>query len=216
MMCERCDQWLQDLLDGAEPDAALLEHLPRCAACRDLYESGVALARGVRLFPRPQPPEGLTDRIVTAVRVDRRRRQRFRLTWARVAVVVAAVLLAWLVTLFRPQPRQEKEKEVVVNPPERPAPSLRETVVNAGSAVVDRARREVGEVVENTFTWPLGESILPETDIGAELESTTRPLRDAGQGVGSGLEPVTGSARRAFALFMRDLTPAPLKTGSGS
>src|SRR5262249_1508232 len=98
MICERCDQLLQDLLGGAGPGAALLEHLAGCVSCRELYESGITLARGVRALRRPQPPEGLTDRIVAAVRLDRKRRQGRRLTWARVAVVAAAILLALLVT----------------------------------------------------------------------------------------------------------------------
>jgi hypothetical protein len=40
-------------------------------------------------------------------------------------------------------------------------------------------------------------------------------LREAGEGVGDGLEPVTNSARRAVDLFLRELPPMDLGANSG-
>jgi hypothetical protein len=49
---------------------------------------------------------------------------------------------------------------------------------------------------------------LPNVDLTA-MEPPTRPLREAGEGVSEGLEPVTTSARRAVDLFLREL---PMET----
>jgi predicted anti-sigma-YlaC factor YlaD len=216
MNCERCDQWLQEVLDGIEPDVGTIEHLSCCIPCRDLYESAVALNRELRSERRPEPPEGLTDRIVSAVRLDRKRRQKRRQTWARVAVLAAAILVAWLVAVFRPQTRLEPMMPVVERIEPATPPSLREAVVSAGSAVVDRTRKEVGEAVESTLSLlPSLDDAVPPMEVESPLEPTTNSLRDAGQGVSSGLEPVAGSARRAIALFVRDLSPGPLKARSG-
>src|SRR5437773_987148 len=151
MSCERCDQWLQDVLDGVEPDVVLVEHLASCAACRDLYESAATLAQSLRRMPRPAPVEELADRIVSAVLFDRKRRQRRRQTVARVAALAAAILLAWFVAGSWPQPRPEPGPPVAVRPEAEPLPSLRQAVVTAGSAAVDRARRQMGEAVDSTL-----------------------------------------------------------------
>jgi len=91
MSCEHCDQWLQEVLDGAEPDLALIEHLVACPSCRDLYESALALRKGLAEMPRPVTPPELTDRVVSAVLFDRKRRQRRRQTFARVAALAASI-----------------------------------------------------------------------------------------------------------------------------
>jgi hypothetical protein len=48
--------------------------------------------------------------------------------------------------------------------------------------------------------------VLPKVDLES-IESPTRPLRAASEGVSAGLEPVTSSARRAVDLFLRELPP---------
>jgi predicted anti-sigma-YlaC factor YlaD len=206
MSCERCDEWVQEVLDGVEPNGELIEHLVCCPACRELYESAVTLAEGARRLPRPMAPEGLTDCIVLAVRADRRRRQGHRRTWGRAAALAAAVLLALFIAGPR-TPRTQESTHVAGTTNPEPPPSLRETVVTAGSAVVDRARRQMGEAVESTLSMlPSLDEAVPPMDVDPPLESTPRPLLEAGQGVTTGLEPVAGSARRAVALFLRDLS----------
>jgi predicted anti-sigma-YlaC factor YlaD len=216
MRCERCELWLHEVLDGIEPDGALLEHLAGCPECRELYESTLTLTREMRQMPRPQPPEGMTDRIVAGVLYDRRRRER-RQIWVRVGAVAAAVLVALLAWQFWPRPEVEPTPLVKKDPEPETPPSLRQTVVNAGSVVVDEAKRQVDEVVESTrsllsaFEGP----ILPPMDVESPLEPAERSLKEAGQGVTTSLEPVAGSAKRAFALFVRDLSPGPSKGKPG-
>ena len=65
-----------------------------------------------------------------------------------------------------------------------------------------------GETVEST-RWlvpKVSAPELPKVDLES-IEPATGPLREAGEGVSAGLEPVTNSARRAFGLFLRELPP---------
>src|SRR5436190_23919226 len=97
MHCERCDQWLQELLNGGEPDAVLADHIASCPACGELYESAVSLRKGLSLLPPPELPPDLGGRIVSAVLFDRKRRARRRQVLGRVVALAAAVLLALFV-----------------------------------------------------------------------------------------------------------------------
>jgi hypothetical protein len=47
------------------------------------------------------------------------------------------------------------------------------------------------------------------------LDPPAQSLRQAGQGVATGLEPVATSARRAFDLFLRDIPPVAPEVKSG-
>jgi hypothetical protein len=219
-VCDHCDDWLQDLLDGNEPGDAVLEHLSACPECRELHDSAVALRQGLALLPPPaEAPDDLSDRVVTAVLFDRKRRQKARRLIARVAALAAGVLLAVLLTEAQPRPRDDR---VTVSPPspkrEERMPSLRQSVARAGSVVGEVASRKLDEALESTRgLWPVVDSSsLPAMDIKMPLESTARPLQTATQGVSAGLEPVAGSARRAFALFVRDLSPGASMAKPGS
>src|SRR5688572_8905525 len=92
MTCDRCDQWLEQLFDGAEPDTALIEHLVACRACRTLYESAMVLRKSLAEMPSPRPAPGFTDRIVSSVLFDRRCRQTRRRIVARAAALAAGIL----------------------------------------------------------------------------------------------------------------------------
>ncbi len=216
MSCDHCDLWLQEVLDGVELDASLAEHLLSCSACRDLYESALTLRRGLAGGAIPQAEPDLTDRIVTAVVLDRRRRQRRRRLVAYSAALAACILVGWFLATSRPQPVGQQDGEPVVKKPVDPAPSLRKTVVDAGSAVVDQARRQAGETVDSArslfaFDTP---NLIPDPEL--PLEPAVGTLVETGQSVGAGLEPMTGSARRAIALFVRDLAPGTRQAKPGS
>jgi hypothetical protein len=200
MSCEHCVQWLQEVLDGAEPDLALIEHLVTCPACRDLYESALALRKGLAEMPRPEPTPELTDRVVSAVLFDRKRRQRRRRTFARIAALAASILVVLFVSKYRPGPEPTLKPAAVENVK---APSLRKTVVEAGSIVVERTRKQVDEAIDSTM------QLLRRMEGDPPPASAVDPLQEASQGMTASLEPMTGSARRAFALFVRDLSPGP-------
>jgi hypothetical protein len=219
MTCERCDEWLQDLLDGGEPDALQADHIASCPACAELYESALSLRKRLSLLAPPSPPRDLSGRVVSAVLFDRKRRTR-RQQVARVAALAASVLLVLSITDSFPTSRKlpsKSEEASVVN--DTPISSPRQMAKDAGSAVADVTTRKVSEALGSTsWLWqaaPMG-SLPSMDDASVSLEQSARPLSEAGKGVSAGLEPVTDSARRAFALFVRDLTPGNLMGKPGS
>jgi len=216
--CDRCDVWLQEMLDGNEPDGAVLEHLAGCPACRALYESAVGLRRGLALLPPPEPPASLEDRVVAAVLSDRRRRARRRHFIIRAAALAATVLVVILIAERRAPVPPPPKPVPVVKGPEESGPSLRQTVSLAGSAVADLTARRVDEALETTrLLWPKVEpGSLPTMDMASTLEPTAKPLQTATQGVSAGLEPVAGRARRALALFVRDVPAGGLLSKPGT
>jgi hypothetical protein len=206
MSCERCDDWLQQLLDGEEPPGEAHDHFAACPGCRELYESALGLRQSLRLIEPPVVPAGMSVRIVEAILADRRKRRFLSRTFRRAASLAAAILLVFLVADHHPRPGTRspgRPVEVVEAKKIEPLPTFRETVVWSKARVadaVDGARRLVPDLEAPT---------IPPMDPGAPLEPTTQPLRDARQAMASGLEPVAGSAKRAFALFVRDLNPTP-------
>jgi hypothetical protein len=88
---------------------------------------------------------------------------------------------------------------------EQPAVPLRESVVQAGSAVAEWTRRttDVAILPSSSLLSAAGQTFEP---LPMPLEdSEARPLAEAGAGVSSGLEPVAGSLRRAFGMMLHDL-----------
>jgi hypothetical protein len=215
MSCERCDQWLQELLDGIEPDALVMDHVAACPVCSELHESALGLLKGLSLLPSPEIPAALGGRIVSAVVFDRKRRSRRRQLLARVVALAAGVLVVLSVADSPPRQRQTNNPEPVSA---TQMSSPRQMAAEAGSAVADLTTRKVDEMVKSTsWLFPtVDASVLPPMDISSPLEPTAKPLSEASKGVTAGLEPVTGSARRALALFVRDLTPGNLMGKPGS
>ena len=85
--------------------------------------------------------------------------------------------------------------------------SLQASVREAGSALVALVERTADEAVEQ------GRVLFPTTlppqatfDSGTlPFDPPVRSLREAGQGLSAGLEPVATSARRAMDLFLREV-----------
>jgi len=90
-------------------------------------------------------------------------------------------------------------------------------MAEATSAVASLARKTADETVSN------GQLLVPSVPLGMPAEEALAPpqdppaqsLRQAGQGVATGLEPVATSARRAFDLFLRDMPPVTPEAKSG-
>jgi hypothetical protein len=215
MNCLQCQQLLQDRLDGLPPTdtAEMNRHLAACPDCRRTHGAVGRLEEGLRLLAPPAPPARLADRIVTAVRSEQGRRRRVRRI-VRVALAVAASLLLVLTLAdhrrlgpvrFPPPPRDNPGAPVV----HEQRPSLRERVAEASTAVVDLAGRTADQTVgQSRLLLPVVMATPPlETpaDPLSPMETPMRSLREAGQGVSSGLEPVADSARRVFDLVLREI-----------
>ncbi|HXG09887.1 MAG TPA: hypothetical protein VNK04_08875 [Gemmataceae bacterium] len=229
MNCLESKQCLQRQLDGEPFDGAgLEEHLVRCAACRALHAAARQLKEGLRRLPAPAVPAGLRDRTVALLLADQRARRRRRRLLAGLAAA-AALLLAvqvghyWLRLVGPPARRPAPPLERLAGSPAQrpappevpelvppPAPLLRDSVAEAGSAVVRLTRRKADETVSQTrWLWPtVTPPPLDDPDIlSGPLEPPARSLREAGQNVSAGLEPVATSARRAVGMFLREVPP---------
>jgi hypothetical protein len=197
----------------------LNDHLRDCPGCRALFLAARRLREGLRLLTPPAPPADLAGRIVGQVG-GRRGRRAGRLLALAAAGALAAGLLAALAPHpgTRPQPGPApRPAEVPASAPVargKPAPRpatpvrLRDSVAEAGSAVAALTSRTADETVGPT------RALLPAVSPGVErlaldnsVEAPTGPLREAGEGVSEGLEPVARSARRAVGLLLRELPP---------
>lgn len=239
MNCDDCLRRLQARLDGESVGGDEVEaHLALCPECRALEAAAHRLEAGLRLLTPPATPEGMGQRIAVGVLADRRRRRiRRRLVFVGAVAAAAASLLlglflgsgqdglnGWASLKNFVFPRPSIHIEVVDvpgrsdNPPPAvpPAPSLNDNA-EATSAVASLARRTADETVSN------GQLLVPsvslpmpqEDDLTPPLDPPAQSLREAGQGVATGLEPVANSARRAFDLFRRDLPPVAPDANSG-
>jgi len=91
-----------------ETERALLEHLPGCASCRELFNELREVAADLALTPEPRAvPRSVEERILESIRERRARSERpvspRRSPFGRVAIVAAAAaivaLFAWNVQL---------------------------------------------------------------------------------------------------------------------
>jgi hypothetical protein len=215
MNCSICEELIQQRLDGSPfAEAAALEsHLVDCPRCAARHAALARLSAGLRMLVPQQPPLDLKGRIVAGVLADHQAQRHRRLVrvavWAAAAslllsaAALGAYSLGWLKWNETPQP-------IVIKPippaPPTPTPSVRDSVADAGSALVSVAGRTADETVGQT-------RLLVPMVTGPSLDELTRPPMleptmpyiEAGQGVTVALEPVTSSARRAVDLFRRDL-----------
>lgn len=219
MNCQVAHELLQQTLDGSPIESPeWLEHLRDCADCRALTSAGRRLQDGLRLLPAPPPPPDLSERIVERVRQDRLRAQRrTRRRWAVSLALAAGLLIALSLRLDWHTSRTGTTGEPTL--PEhslaqrqRSEPTLRESAAQLGEVFAELSNETAKETVGETNRWVsnVPKPDLPRIDLTA-MESPTRPLREAGEGVSEGLEAVTTSARRAVDLFLREL---PMETNT--
>ncbi|MBA4066495.1 MAG: hypothetical protein C0501_22865 [Isosphaera sp.] len=210
--CRATADRLNRVLDG-EWEAASLDadrHPAGCAACRER----VAAARLVlSVLAQPEPvaaPPGLTDRIVSAVRADRRAQARRRvLAFAGgLAAAAAVALAAWLGRpADAPQPRAP---DVAAGVPPAVAPEPRAVPVRIGEGLskFGQALRDTPIGIADASAAPrvlatLTDALTRRLDPAEEPTGTT--LADLPDAARAGLEPVTGTAQKAFARLLRDV-----------
>src|SRR5262249_26272554 len=193
MNCHDCQRALQASLDG-EPgpsSAALADHLVTCATCQRLHDASQRLRRGLCLLAPSSVPAGLLDRVVAAVRIDRRQRQRQRFRLAGALALAASVLVIVLAGQMLPGPTPPRDTGFAsVRPASFEKPSIRDTVAEAGSAVADLTKKTVDQAVDHTRVLlpSMDEVLLSPMELPSPLEPTS--LTGAGQGVSAGLEPL--------------------------
>jgi hypothetical protein len=211
---------LQTCLD-ARTDALPAEceaHRAACASCRHDY----AAAMLVRVFRRPIAcaPEGMTDRLVSLVLADAvgaDRSRRITATAAAIMATAAALLLCIaIVQRFRGPLDDESgvaTGDATIAKDQTPARiSVDDSLANAGDALASLARRTT---VEPAKLLPSAPSVGMTDPLPDPTEPAAHSLASIREGATSGFEPLGRTARRAFALFIRDMpVQADHKPGS--
>lgn len=190
----------------------LRDHLTQCPICREWAEAVRRFDDRLALGQQEPPAAERTTRIVNAVLFDRRARHRRQFRLVLGAAVAAGILLAllvrsaWLPTQsgVRDLPQQTVIEQPAPEQPRFSGPPLRDSLAEAGAAVAVLTRQTANDTRLLLPRAP--ETPLSNTDVFQKtLGPTTTSLREAGQAVSDGLQPVTVSARRAFDLFLREL-----------
>jgi hypothetical protein len=220
--CRATISRLQAVLDG-DLSADVLEadpHAHACPPCRERIEAARLLVALLAAADEVAPPAGSTARILAAIAADRRDRRR-RLSLARAgglaAVLTAAAALAvWLgrpldrPPLTDPTPAHaDARTPPQIAPPPRPAAKPRplrldEELSRAGLALLETPRpwadslaqapALLGRITE-VLTLPPPDSDPVPTRLLADWPTVTR----------AGLEPLSGTAQKAFARLLRDV-----------
>jgi hypothetical protein len=204
---------LQGVLDG-DYHATALEadpHLVACAACRQRVAAARLLVSmlAAPTESRPASPR-LADRILDAVRDDRRARSRRRVFAAAggLAVAAAVALVVWLRWPADAGPDVANRDPGIQQPAVAPAPRpirIGDEFSKAGLALLDAPRA----ITDSTAAAP--QVIAKVTDAftrgvpAIDVESPRTALAEIPDMARAGLEPVTGAAQKAFARFVRDV-----------
>ena len=89
---ERAPELALDILSGSER-AEVLDHLASCAQCQAVVDEHIDVADLLpHLAPEVEPPPGFEDRVVRAMRPDRRRATRRLVAAVAVAAAAAAMI----------------------------------------------------------------------------------------------------------------------------
>jgi hypothetical protein len=229
---------LQLVLDG-ELEFVVIEadpHLGLCAACRQRIGAARLLFSIPATIDFAPPPIDLTDRILVAVQEDRYsrvRRRTFVVTTATLAALAASILLVLNFFMPKPDPRIEWTRNAPVVPaaptpkpetaPEpRPIPTpevgplrIGEELTKAGLALRESPRviTEPAAAAPQVFTKLTNVLTFPDGPIPDAVPAHAA-LVDLPEAALTGLEPLTGTAQKAFSRLMRDVGGVSLKPKS--
>ena len=211
---------IQAVLDRIHPASILAAdaHSAVCPACRARV---LVTQRVLNSFAEAREvwvPASLTYAILTGVRADRRMRSRRRAFALVGGFAAAAVVFA--VWFNQPKP-VEVAKEVPIQPLlklQPPAPMrVTEELAKAGDALRESSRT----ITEPAASAPrvfaaLTDSLLkaPAAPVGIDLGPAGRSLSEIPDAARSGLEPVTGTAQKAFNRLLRDVASMQPKSKS--
>lgn len=219
-VCRATVERLQLVLDGELPSAALDAdpHPAACAACRERIAAARLVLSVLAAPAETAVPPGMTDAILSAVREDRfaRIRRRSFAVAGGIAVAIAAsvILLNWFTSpapeLFVPAPAPPMvHRQPAPNPPEAPEP--RPVRIGDEFSKLGQALRGTSKPI----TEPVGaapEVLVKLTDTltrpvapAPEFEPARKSLAELPDAARAGLEPITGTAQKAFSRLLRDV-----------
>jgi predicted anti-sigma-YlaC factor YlaD len=213
MNCREFHELLHRRLDGeAITDPSdLAAHLAACGECRSLDATVRRFETRGQWLRLPLPPADLSERIVRKVLAQRRRRLRVRAGLAMAACLLAAILLGvWINQRIReeaPLPSQPIARDAPRPEALAVSSSLRESMTDVAQLTIRRADETVRNLLPDTS---------PNAAAPSPLSASIASLREAGNSVSAGFEPVTDSARRALNLFLREIPPVRAEDKRGS
>ena len=223
---------IQSVLDGDASESLDADAHPiACPTCRERVRAARVLLSVLATPSEPVPvPADFADRVVKAMWAEKHVRTRRRSYVAVLATLAASLLLsAGLAWYFRsphqtvvymnedvrPSPWVEvapapREKEPPAPAPEPRPIRFNEAVANTGQAIMDTPRPftesvavapKVFEVLSNPFKMPAP----PADPMATAFDPARKSLAELPDAARAGLEPVTGTAEKAFARFLRDV-----------
>lgn len=214
---------IQSVLDRIHPATILAAdpHPALCPACRERVRAANLL---LSTFAEPQAvavPSGLTNAILAGVQRDLRSRSRRR-AFAFVGGFAAAAAFAIAVWFNQPKANEFVKQEPVPTPiPNVPSPAppmrVNEELAKAGDAILESSRtitepassapKVFAALTDRLFNTPAGAGAI---DFGP----ASRSLSEIPDAARAGLEPVTGTAQKAFNRLLRDVSAMQPKTKS--
>lgn len=219
MNCLASQEYIQRLLDGqrGRSPAGFADHLHACSECRDMHLAALVLQDGLTSLEWPEPSPDLGPRIVRAVLAERRARRRWSAATVHRLALAASVVFLFLAAALTPRtpmPTPPPPQAVAVK--QSPPPTLRDMADEAREAVTSLTRRTANETVETTR--PVVAAVAPPAPAEVEVPTplANDSLRGVRDGMSSGLQPVTNSARRAVNLFLREVPPLEPEPRTGS
>jgi hypothetical protein len=213
--CAAFRRILQDRLDGSgEPLPAALEaHRDACPACDADFRAAEIFLQGWHPGKMAALPNEKIDRLVQAVVSDRLvgfqdRRATYRQLLPLLAAAACLALAVIIGSRSAPGPSIEPSKPapVVVASKEQPI-SIDQSLAEAGSTLAEISRKNKPVLAPDR--WLPADAKSAESWLNEPLPDPIEPaaqsLANIRQGAVSGLEPVANTAKRAFALFAREV-----------
>jgi len=204
---------VQAVLDGdAPPDALAADpHAAACATCRGRTRAArLMLAALAAPPPADTVPLGLTSSILAGVRADRRARVR-RWAFAAGGLAAAVLVAAWLLARTPHAPGVALEQPAPIPAPApTPPPPLRITdeMAKAGDALRDSTATITGPIADTSKLFAAFTDAMPAANpapVAPAVDPLRASLADLPDAARSGLEPVTGTAQKAFHRLLLDV-----------
>lgn len=210
--CRPTLERIQAVLDRIHPSAILAAdpHPSECAECRERVRLARMFADSFAVPAAIAVPAGFTEGVLAGVAADRRTRLRRRVWAFAGSCAAAAIALAiWF------QPRQAAEVVRVAPTPDpilpAPAPPIRlnDELAKAGAALRESSRSlsEPAASTPKVFA-ALTDSLLSvsASSAGLDFGPAERTLAEIPDAARIGLEPVTGTAQKAFNRLLQDVS----------
>jgi predicted anti-sigma-YlaC factor YlaD len=210
----------QQALDGEPVDLTSDDHAAACPVCRErLRALSVLLGALAEPHDAEPVPAGFADRVLASLQNERpaERRSLVRYTaWAALAAALLVGVYFALATNRPPDgPQPPKPNDLVKAEPET-APAPRERSVRIGDAVAQAGQSlreapkpladsvavapKLFDALAGPIAWPAAQPM------GADvLEPARQAVLELPTAAREALEPVTDTATKAYARFLRDL-----------